>query len=344
MKRTILFLLAVMTAVSCLFAQTIKNPFSELGYRKQVMYTSSKGEFEEFHGNPDVVEIGSVYFNAKTNKVVGYLNEENEKTEVASATSAMSVDPLCEKYYWISPYAYCMNNPVKYVDPDGRDGMVTGTGTKDDPYVVTANYYYQNNSLNKDQVEGLNSAVSTYNSSGGKNGVEVKNSDGSTSYVKYNLSAQGVDDVKEAREGTAFETTSGETQYYGNIVGTKPSGSGVDFGNADNFEVNFNVGKINEGVAGGMNSYSLNKGVAIHEIGHNLGGEHSDGTSVMDIIQGTTTTSQIGGTATTSYSYPSMSNKFTKIIFNRRDTPRPGPTVVNGVTYLSGEGRLWTRK
>jgi RHS repeat-associated protein len=31
-----------------------------------------------------------------------------------------SVDPLCEKYYRISPYAYCLNNPVKYVDPDGR--------------------------------------------------------------------------------------------------------------------------------------------------------------------------------------------------------------------------------
>ena len=31
-----------------------------------------------------------------------------------------TMDPLCEKYYSISPYAYCNNNPVKYVDPDGR--------------------------------------------------------------------------------------------------------------------------------------------------------------------------------------------------------------------------------
>jgi RHS repeat-associated core domain len=31
-----------------------------------------------------------------------------------------TVDPLAEKYYSISPYAYCLNNPVKYVDPDGR--------------------------------------------------------------------------------------------------------------------------------------------------------------------------------------------------------------------------------
>ena len=30
------------------------------------------------------------------------------------------MDPLAEKYYSISPYAYCAGNPVKYVDPDGR--------------------------------------------------------------------------------------------------------------------------------------------------------------------------------------------------------------------------------
>ena len=31
------------------------------------------------------------------------------------------VDPLAEKYYNVSPYVYCMNNPINAVDPDGRD-------------------------------------------------------------------------------------------------------------------------------------------------------------------------------------------------------------------------------
>ena len=33
-------------------------------------------------------------------------------------------DPLCEKYYSISPYAYCANNPVINIDPDGRSTKV----------------------------------------------------------------------------------------------------------------------------------------------------------------------------------------------------------------------------
>ena len=33
----------------------------------------------------------------------------------------LSPDPLLDKYPYISPYAYCNWNPVKYVDPDGRE-------------------------------------------------------------------------------------------------------------------------------------------------------------------------------------------------------------------------------
>lgn len=34
----------------------------------------------------------------------------------------MAPDPLSEKYYGISSYAFCNNNPLRYVDPDGKDG------------------------------------------------------------------------------------------------------------------------------------------------------------------------------------------------------------------------------
>ena len=31
-----------------------------------------------------------------------------------------AIDPLCEKYFALSPYVFCANNPVNYIDPDGK--------------------------------------------------------------------------------------------------------------------------------------------------------------------------------------------------------------------------------
>ena len=38
------------------------------------------------------------------------------------------VDPLSEKYYNVSPYAYCHDNPIMCIDPDGKDDYYTQNG------------------------------------------------------------------------------------------------------------------------------------------------------------------------------------------------------------------------
>ena len=38
------------------------------------------------------------------------------------------IDPLCEKYYNVSPYNYCLNNPVKFIDPNGKATYVIDNG------------------------------------------------------------------------------------------------------------------------------------------------------------------------------------------------------------------------
>ena len=43
----------------------------------------------------------------------------SDGTLVQSATIFSSIDPLCEKYYHLSPYVFCAANPIRYVDPSG---------------------------------------------------------------------------------------------------------------------------------------------------------------------------------------------------------------------------------
>ena len=47
-----------------------------------------------------------------------------------------SIDPLATKYYSISPYVYCLNNPVRFVDNDGRQVAVPIPGIMPPPPIA----------------------------------------------------------------------------------------------------------------------------------------------------------------------------------------------------------------
>ena len=61
-----------------------------------------------------------------------------------------TMDPMCEKYYNLSPYAYCGNNPVNAVDPTGNDIRIWDA--ENDSYFtysIGMKYYGNDNFANK---------------------------------------------------------------------------------------------------------------------------------------------------------------------------------------------------
>ena len=54
----------------------------------------------------------------------------------------LSVDPLSDKYPQISPYAYCAWNPMKYVDPNGKEWLDIDGNQIDDHSNIQAYIFY----------------------------------------------------------------------------------------------------------------------------------------------------------------------------------------------------------
>jgi hypothetical protein len=174
-----------------------------------------------------------------------------------------------------------MLNPVMMVDPDGRDAQVTGSGTKEDPYVVTAKYYYTKNgehAISEETISGLKYAVSQYNNDG-KSWDYGKREN--KKYVKFDLQLEEVDANPNFKvTGNIFISTNDEDFSFGNFVSTETSlleDGTYAMGSANFNSVNINESRIGEDQLYGFDRSELIISTFIHEIGHNLGLEEEVG-------------------------------------------------------------------
>lgn len=120
MKR--LFL--IFTILFCVSLANAQNPFEAYGYTPKIA-TLSNGKYNEFHDLDTVVQIGSVLYNTQTKQIVAFLQVDTLYSEATLQPDIVSMwlspDPLSDEYPSWSPYAYCANNPIFFIDPDGRD-------------------------------------------------------------------------------------------------------------------------------------------------------------------------------------------------------------------------------
>jgi len=179
MKRiSLLFLLA---ATPCIYSFA-QQPFEAYGYKVKTA-TLSRGKYVEFFDQDTLVEIGSVILNTVTGKIERFITFDstccasNLRPEIVSRW--ISPDPLSDRYYSYSPYQFSGNNPIRFVDPDGRafidyhdqQGNKIGTdGNNDGRNVVVTNQ----DEVNK--IKDIDSKGGTTQLSDVKSGVELPSS------------------------------------------------------------------------------------------------------------------------------------------------------------------------
>jgi hypothetical protein len=135
MRHTYLLLLL---ALGLPLAARAQQPFAELGVHVEI-FSLTHGRYPEYFENDSLRRIGSVIYNTRLERVAYLLPPDSLAGRPKSDISArwLQVDPLAEKDAHISPYVFVQNNPIRYMDPDGRElvdpkgKLITYTTNKD---------------------------------------------------------------------------------------------------------------------------------------------------------------------------------------------------------------------
>ena len=189
-----------------------------------------------------------------------------------------TMDPLAEKYYNISPYAWCGNNPVNITDPTGMEIKFTYEWEKDKDgnYVRYANGEYNligitMNVTGKVINISSNSKVNMTDATNRISSLIESSFKGKVNGVKFSTNvdlsvANSMDDVAESDHVFAL-TDKIESSSDGLVHGISSSiGGKVAF-----IDVDYFTGPLDTSIG------NVGPGTAAHEFGHLAGLEHSNG-------------------------------------------------------------------
>lgn len=246
MRKLQLTLLAGLLSL-VLMAQD-NNPYEVFGHTSTVEYkTSQPKDVFLVENTQEDSYVKALRFDFK-NGLITFLDKnhlavsciELDKNQMTRFTT---MDPLAEKYYSTSPYAYCGNNPVNRIDPDGMDWYEDDDGnamwrrTRDEEYtdengkvwknIGTEYLLFDGNNLHylqqQDNEDGSISGLMAY-SYGAVSGR--KQEDGTFSYSEENQSQKNTGPIPDG----IYSIVPKETQNYNDLNIVQKAASAVGKG------------------------------------------------------------------------------------------------------------------
>lgn len=102
------------------------DSFENIVNNKSRSASLSNGMFEEFDVDKPQEKYFRTVFDTKTKKIIAFQSIDRlyNKYEFDPVAFAWQIDPLTAKYPYYSPYSAFGNNPIWYVDTDGRENIV----------------------------------------------------------------------------------------------------------------------------------------------------------------------------------------------------------------------------
>ena len=232
-----------------LFSLTLgqaQSTYKDLGKDIQPL-TLSGGKYDESFDEDSVVQIGTVLFNTNTGKIVAFVEQDTLRSEATLepqiVSKWLSPDPAAAKFPFSSPYVFTNNNPILFVDPDGKFAVSVH-------FRITYNAF-TNAGFSKEVSDKLANYASVYADNPGKKVLTADN----ILHLTWNVYRKDIDykptTYSQAEENSIWHSmrSNSEADTWG-MSAEKAKASGQAFGwyNIFSQEKELDYGKLGQGI------------------------------------------------------------------------------------------------